>query len=139
MVKRTLTDTPETLHLRKTIHLSSETENRSIVQIKPEFVKKSDNDNQILIPIKLSSDMVKDIQNTLISNKNKSLGDKKHIVNSQNVSSVNFIRQNSGESETNTFFKTRKISKIDDSVHEPIKKFKKNETWDFLSNKLLPI
>lgn len=128
VVKRNFADSSETIHLRKTIRLSSDSENRSLVQIKPEFVKKGDNESQILIPLKFSSELlVKDIQNTLINNKNKTYGDKKHSVNNQNVSSVNCIRQNATESETNSFLKTRKINKLDDAVNDSCKKFKRNE------------
>ncbi|KAG7299477.1 hypothetical protein JYU34_016438 [Plutella xylostella] len=127
LVKRTFNDSSETIHLRKTIRLSSDSENRSVVQIKPEFVKKSDNEAQIMRPIKCSSDLVKDIQNSLMGTKNKTYGDKKYGVNNQNVSSVNFIRQSASESETNSFLKTKKINKIDDPGNETCKKFKRNE------------
>lgn len=127
VVKRNYADSSDTIHLRKAIRLSSD-ENRSI-QIKPEFIKKSDNENQILIPIKLhTSDLVKDIQNTLIVNKNnKTLGDKKHGVHNQNVSNLNCIRQNIGESDGHSFLKTRRVNKLDDVMNETSKKFKKNE------------
>lgn len=127
--KRNIADSTDTIHLRKTIRLASD-ENRSMLQIKPEFIKKGDNENQILIPIKLhASDLVKDIQNSLIVNKNnKTFGDKKHGgVHNQNVSSVNCIRQNAGESDSNSFLKTRRINKLDDAVSESSKKFKRNE------------
>lgn len=126
--KRNIVDSTDTIHLRKTIRLSSD-ENRSMLQIKPEFIKKGDNENQILIPIKLhTSDLVKDIQNSLIVNKNsKTFGDKKHGVHNQNVSSVNCIRQNVSESDSNSFLKTRRINKLEDVVSESSKKFKRNE------------
>lgn len=129
LVKRNFADSSDTIHLRKTIRLSSDAENRSMVQIKQEFIKKGDNENQILIPIKLhtSSDLVKDIQNTLIVNKNKTMSDKKHGVHNQNVSSLNCIRQNVTESDSNSFLKTRRINKLDDVMNESSKKFKRNE------------
>lgn len=132
VVKRNFADSSETIHLRKTIRLSSDAENRSMLQIKQEFIKKGDNENQILIPIKLHpGDLVKDIQNTLIGNKNKTLGDKKHGVHNQNVSSVNCIRQSAGESDSNSFLKTRRVNKLEDVVNES-KKFKRNECWNYL-------
>lgn len=121
VVKRSYADSSDTIHLhRKTIRLSSDAENR--------YIKKGDNENQILIPIKLtSSDLVKDIQNTLIVNKNnKTFGDKKHGVHNQNVTNLNCIRQNMGESDS-SFMKSRKVSKLDDVINETGKKFKKNE------------
>lgn len=129
VVKRNYADSSDTIHLRKTIRLSSDAENRSMVQIKQEFIKKGDSENQILIPIKLhTSDLVKDIQNTLIVNKNnKTLGDKKHGVHNQNVSNMNCIRQNIGESDSNSFLKSRRVNKLDDVMNETSKKFKKNE------------
>ncbi|XP_026729265.1 uncharacterized protein LOC113494928 isoform X2 [Trichoplusia ni] len=129
VVKRNYADSSDTIHLRKTIRLSSDAENRSMVQIKQEFIKKGDSENQILIPIKLhTSDLVKDIQNTLIVNKNnKTLGDKKHGVHNQNVSNINCIRQNIGESDSNSFLKSRRVNKLDDVMNETSKKFKKNE------------
>ena len=132
VVKRNYADSSDTIHLRKTIRLSSDAENRSMVQLKQEFIKKGDSENQILIPIKLhthTSDLVKDIQNTLIVNKNnKSLGDKKHGVHNQNVSNVNCIRQNIGESDSHhSFLKSRRVNKLDDVMNETSKKFKKNE------------
>lgn len=119
-VKRNFSDSSEII--RKTIRLSSDGENRSVMQI-----KKGDND-QILIPINLhTSEFVKDIQNSLIANKNnKSVGEKKHGVHNQSVSSVNCIRQNISDSESNTFLKGRRI-KLDDVVTESSKKFKRNE------------
>lgn len=129
VVKRNYADSSDTIHLRKTIRLSSDAENRSMVQIKQEFIKKGDSENQILIPIKLhTSDLVKDIQNTLIVNKNnKTLGDKKHGVHNQNVSNINCIRQNIGESDGHhSFLKSRRVNKLDDA-NETCKKFKKNE------------
>lgn len=130
VVKRSFGDTSDTIHLRKAIRLSSDSENRSMLQIKPEFIKKGgDHENQILIPIKLhtASDFVKDIQNTLLVNKNKTLGDKKQGVHNQNVSGVNCVRQSMSESDSNSFLKTRKISKLEDVVNESSKKFKRNE------------
>ncbi|CAB3221398.1 unnamed protein product [Arctia plantaginis] len=121
VVKRSYADSSDTIHLhRKTIRLSSDAENR--------YIKKGDNENQILIPIKLtSSDLVKDIQNTLIVNKNnKTLGDKKHGVHNQNVTNLNCIRQNMGESDS-SFMKSRRVNKLDDVINETSKKFKKNE------------
>lgn len=97
--------------------------------VKQEFIKKGDSENQILIPIKLhtSSDLVKDIQNSLIVNKsNKTLGDKKHSVHNQNVSSINCIRQNVSESDGSSFLKSRRVNKIDD-ITESSKKFKRSE------------
>lgn len=129
VVKRNYADSSDTIHLRKTIRLSSDAENRSMVQIKQEFIKKGDSENQILIPIKLhTSDLVKDIQNTLIVNKNnKTLGDKKHSVHNQNVSNLNCIRQSIGESDSHSFLKSRRVNKLDDVMNETSKKFKKNE------------
>lgn len=129
VVKRSFGDSSDTIHLRKAVRLSTDLENRSMLQIKPEFIKKGENENQILIPIKLhtTSELVKDIQNTLIVNKNKTLGDKKHGVHNQNVSGVNCVRQSMGESDSNSFLKTRKISKLEDVVNESSKKFKRNE------------
>ncbi|XP_047986051.1 LOW QUALITY PROTEIN: uncharacterized protein LOC125226181 [Leguminivora glycinivorella] len=124
LLKPNFSDATDTL-LRKTIRIASDAENR--LQLKPGFIKKGDNENQILIPIKLhsSSELVKDIQNTLLGNKNnKSMGDKKHGVNNQNVSSVHF-RQTVSESDGNSFLKTRRVNKLDD-VNES-KKFKRNE------------
>lgn len=129
VVKRNYADSSDTIHLhRKTIRLSSDAENRSMVQIKQEFIKKGDSENQILIPIKLhTSDLVKDIQNTLIVNKNnKNLGDKKHGVHNQNVTSINCIRQSMGESDS-SFLKSRRVNKLDDVMNDSSKKFKKNE------------
>lgn len=129
LVKRNFADSSDTIHLRKTIRLSSDAENRSMVQIKQEFIKKGDNENQILIPIKFAqtSDLVKDIQNTLIVNKNnKTVNDKKHGVHNQNVSSLNCIRQNVSDGDSNSFLKARRI-KLDDVMNESSKKFKKNE------------
>lgn len=127
LVKRNFNDTQETIHLRKAIRLSSDSENRS-VQIKSQFIKKGDNENQILIPIKFQAgELVKDIQNTIIVNKNnKIIGDKKQGVQNQSVSSVNCTRQNASDSDSNPFLKTRRI-KIDDGVIESSKKFKRNE------------
>ncbi|XP_063379205.1 uncharacterized protein LOC134666031 isoform X1 [Cydia fagiglandana] len=125
LLKPNFSDAADAL-LRKTIRISGDAENR--LQLKPGFIKKGDNENQILIPIKLhsSSELVKDIQNTLLVNKNnKSMGDKKHGVNNQNVSSVHF-RQTVSESDGNSFLKTRRINKLDD-VNESSKKFKRNE------------
>ncbi|CAG5040142.1 unnamed protein product [Parnassius apollo] len=128
LVKRNFSDSSDTIHLRKTIRLSSDSENRSVVSIKQEFIKKVENENQILIPIKLhTSDLVKDIQNTLIVNKSKTMSDKKHGVHNQNVSSVNCIRQNVSESDSNSFLKARRINKLEDVVNESNKKFKRNE------------
>lgn len=125
ILKQNFTDSTDAL-LRKTIRISSEAENR--LQIKPGFIKKGDNENQILIPIKLhtSSELVKDIQNsfTLGNKNNKTLGDKKHV-NNQTVSSVH-SRQTVSESETNSFLKSRRINKLDDVVTDS-KKFKRNE------------
>lgn len=100
-----------------------------MVQIKQEFIKKGDNENQILIPIKLhTSELVKDIQNTLIVNKNnKTLSDKKHGVHNQNVTSLNCIRQNVSESDSSSFLKSRRVNKLDDVMNESNKKFKRNE------------
>lgn len=129
VVKRSFGDTSDTIHLRKAVRLSTDSENRSMLQIKPEFIKKGgEHENQILIPIKLhtTSDFVKDIQNTLIVNKNKTLGDKNKGVHNQNVSGVNCVRQSMGDSDSNTFLKTRKINKLED-VNESSKKFKRNE------------
>lgn len=128
LVKRNFVDTSDTIHVRKTIRLSSDNENRSVMQIKPEFVKKSDNENQILIPIKFhTSDLVKDIQNTLIVNKSKNFSDKKYGVHNQNVSSVNCVRQNVSESDGNSFIKMRRLNKLEDVVTESNKKFKRSE------------
>lgn len=128
LVKRNFVDTSDTIHVRKTIRLSSDNENRSVMQIKPEFVKKSDNENQILIPIKFhTSDLVKDIQNTLIVNKSKNFSDKKYGVHNQNVSSVNCVRQNVSESDGNSFIKMRRLNKVEDVVTESNKKFKRSE------------
>nr|XP_032510951.1 uncharacterized protein LOC116765553 isoform X5 [Danaus plexippus plexippus] len=111
--------------LRKTIRLSNDSENRSVVQIKQEYGKKGDNENQIVIPIKLhSSDLV---QNSLIVNKGKNFSDKKHGVNNQTVSSVNCVRQNVSESDSNSFLKGRRINKLEDVVNDSNKKFKRNE------------
>lgn len=128
LVKRNFADSSDTIHLRKTIRLSSDSENRSVVAIKQEFIKKGENENEIYIPIKLQgSDLVKDIQNTYIVNKSKTLSDKKYGVHNQNVPSVNCIRQNSSDSDGNTFLKARRINKIEDVVNESNKKFKRNE------------
>ncbi|XP_063820895.1 uncharacterized protein LOC135071072 isoform X2 [Ostrinia nubilalis] len=129
LVKRNFADSSDTIHLRKTIRLSSDAENRSMVQIKPEFIKKGDNENQILIPIKFpTSELVKDIQNTLIVNKhNKTLSDKKHGVHNQNVTSLNCIRQTVSESDSSSFLKSRRVNKLDDVMNESNKKFKRNE------------
>lgn len=131
VVKRNYADNTETIHLRKTIRLSSDVvENRSMLQIKQELFKKGDSENQILIPIKLhTSDIVKDIQNTLIVNKNnKTMVDKKHSLHNQNSSNINScMRQSVGESDTSSFLKGRRTTKIDDVVNESNKKFKRNE------------
>lgn len=98
------------------------------MQINKEFIKKGDNDSQILIPIKLQSgDFVKDIQNTLIVNKSKTLSDKKHGVHNQNVSSVNCIRQSISDSDSISFLKGRRLTKHEDVGTETNKKFKRNE------------
>lgn len=122
-------DNTETLHLRKTIRLSSDVENRSMQQIKQELFKKSDSENQILIPLKVhTSDIVKDIQDSLIVNKNsKTMGDKKHSLQSQNTSNLNCIRQSVGESDSSSSLKGRRVTKLDDVVNESSKKFKRNE------------
>lgn len=130
LVKRNFADSTDTLHLRKTIRLSGDNENRSVMQIKQDFLKKADNENQLLIPIKLhTSELVKDIQNTLIVNKNnKTLSDnKKHGVNNQSVASLNYIRQNVSESDSSSFLKSRRVTKLDDVMNETNKKFKRNE------------
>lgn len=130
LVKRNFADSTDTIHLRKTIRLSSDAENRSVVQIKQELIKKGDNENQLSIPIKLhTSELVKDIQNTLIVNKNnKTLGDnKKHGVHNQSVTSLNCIRQNVSESDSSSFLKSRRVNKLDDVMNETSKKFKRNE------------
>ncbi|RVE49476.1 hypothetical protein evm_005907 [Chilo suppressalis] len=130
LVKRNFADSTDTIHLRKTIRLSSDAEHRSMVQIKQEFLKKGDNENQILIPIKLhTSDLVKDIQNTLIVNKNnKTIGDKKHGVHNQNITGLNCNRQNVSESDSNSFLKSRRVNKLEDVMNESNnKKFKRNE------------
>ncbi|VVC99429.1 unnamed protein product [Leptidea sinapis] len=124
LVKRNIADSSETIHLRKTIRLTSDLENRSVMQIKQEFIKKGDNENQILIPIKVhSSDL---IHNNILVNKSKALSDKKHGVYNHSVSSVNCVRQNVSDSDT-SFLKTRRINKLDDIVTEGSKKFKKND------------
>lgn len=127
VVKRNFSDSPETFHLRKAIRLSSDAENRSMIHVKPEFIKKNDNDNQILIKLH-PSELVKDIQNTLIVNK-KNLSDKKHGVNNQNSSNINCFRQNVSESDgnSNSFLKTRRVNKLDDVMNDSSKKFKRNE------------
>lgn len=124
VVKRNFTDSPDSIQVhRKTVRLSSDAENRAIKQ---DFIKKGDSDNQILIPIKITSDF-KDIQNTLIVNKNnKTQGDKKHGVHNQNVTNINCIRQSMGESDS-SFLKSRRVNKLDDVMNETSKKFKKNE------------
>ncbi|KAI5633786.1 sentrin-specific protease 7 [Phthorimaea operculella] len=129
VVKRNFPESSETIHVRKTIRLSNDAENRSMLQIKQEFIKKGDNENQILIPIKLhTSDLVKDIQNTLIVNKNnKTLGDKKQGVHNQNVSSVNCVRQTVSEGDGSSFLKARRVNKLEDVVTDSSKKFKRNE------------
>ncbi|CAK1553593.1 unnamed protein product [Leptosia nina] len=124
LVKRNFADSTETIHLRKTIRLSSDSENRSVMQIKQDFIKKGDNENQLIIPIKLhpSNDI-----NALIVNKSKTIGDKKHSVHNQNVSNMNCVRQSVSDSD-NSFLKTRRINnKLEDIMTETIKKFKKNE------------
>lgn len=129
VVKRNA-DNTETIHLRKTIRLSSDVgESRSMLQIKQDLFKKSDSENQILIPIKMhTSELVKDIQNSLIINKNnKLMGDKKHSLHNQNTSNLNSsIRQSIGESDSSSFLKGRRVTKLDD-VNESSKKFKRNE------------
>lgn len=131
-MKRNFSDTSEsTIHVRKTIRLSSDTENRSMVQIKQEFIKKGDSENQILIPIKLhTSEFVKDIHNTLLVNKsNKTMGDKKYGVHNQNVTNLNCVRQsvNESDSNSNSFLKSRRSNKLEDVINESSKKFKRNE------------
>lgn len=131
-MKRNFSDTSEsTIHVRKTIRLSSDTENRSMVQIKQEFIKKGDSENQILIPIKLhTSEFVKDIHNTLLVNKsNKTMGDKKYGVHNQNVTNLNCVRQsvNESDSNSNSFLKSRRGNKLEDVINESSKKFKRNE------------
>ncbi|XP_014363724.2 uncharacterized protein LOC106715044 isoform X1 [Papilio machaon] len=122
VVKRNFTDASDTIHLRKTIRLSSDTENKTMVPI-----KKNDTENKIFIPLKLhTSDVVKDFQNTLLVTKNKTLGDKKYGVHNQNVSNVNCIRQNPSDSDGSMFLKARRINKLED-VNESSKKFKRNE------------
>lgn len=119
LVKRNFVDTSDTIHVRKRmIRLTSDSENRSVMQIKP----KGDN----LIPIKVHTDLVKDIHNTYIVNKSKTLSDKKYGVHNQNVSSVNCVRQNVSESDSNSFIKMKRINKLEDAVTEN-KKLKKNE------------
>ncbi|KAL4706533.1 hypothetical protein ACJJTC_015731 [Scirpophaga incertulas] len=126
LVKRNFSDT-DGIQIRKTIRLSSDAENRSIMQIKQEFLKKGDNESQILIPIKLhTSDLVKDIQSTLLVNKNHKIIDKKHGLH-QGVTTLNCIRQSVGESDSNSFLKSRRLNRLDDSVSETNKKFKRNE------------
>ncbi|KOB73014.1 Sentrin/sumo-specific protease senp7 [Operophtera brumata] len=128
VVKRNYADNTETIHLRKTIRLSSDVESRSMLQIKQELFKKGDSENQILIPIKLhTSDIVKDIQNTLIVNKNnKTMVDKKHSLHNQNSSNIN--RQSVGDSDTSSFLKGRRVTKLEDVVNETSnKKIKRNE------------
>ncbi|KAJ2946995.1 hypothetical protein O0L34_g16339 [Tuta absoluta] len=129
VVKRNFPESSETIHVRKTIRLSNDAENRSMLQLKSEFIKKGDNENQILIPIKLhTSDLVKDIQNTLIVNKNnKTLGDKKQGVHNQNVSSLNCVRQTVSEGDGSSFLKARRVNKLEDVVTDSSKKFKRNE------------
>uniref|UniRef100_S4PY82 Sentrin/sumo-specific protease senp7 n=5 Tax=Pararge aegeria TaxID=116150 RepID=S4PY82_9NEOP len=124
LVKRNFVDSADTIHLRKSIRVSSDNENRSLVQIKPEMIKNSE--NQIIYKLH-PSDLVKDIQNTLIVNKSKTLSDKKYGVHNQNVSSVNCVRQNVSENDSNSFLKGRRINKLEDVVTESNKKFKRNE------------
>lgn len=130
VVKRNA-DNTETIHLRKTIRLSGDVgESRSMLQIKQELFKKSDSENQILIPLKMhTSDLVKDIQNSLIVNKNnKTIGDRKHSLHNQNSSNLNSgIRQSVGESDNSAFLKGRRVTKLDDVLNESSKKFKRNE------------
>lgn len=103
----------ESIQIRKAIRLA-ESENRSLVQI-----KKTDNDDQIVIPLKFHTELVKDLQNTLIANK-RNISDKRNSVNNQTANCV--VRA----SECDTpYFKSRKISKIDDSVES--KKMKKSD------------
>lgn len=123
LVKRNFVDTSDTIHVRKRmIRLTSDSENRSVMQIKP----KGDNDH-ILIPIKVhTTDVVKDSYNTFIVNKSKTLSDKKYGVHNQNVSSVNCVQQSVSESDGNTIIKMKRINKLEDAVTEN-KKLKKNE------------
>lgn len=124
-MKRNVVDASDTIHVRKSIRISSDSENRSVVQIKPEIVKNSE--NQIIYKLH-TSDLVKDIQNTLIVNKSKTLSDKKYGMHNQNVSSVNCVRQNVSENDTNSFLKGRRINKLEDVVTDSSnKKFKRNE------------
>lgn len=132
LVKRNFTENPsDTIHLRKTVRLSNDGENRSMVQINQEIIKKGDSENQVLVPIKLhSTSDIKDIHNTLIVNKNsKSMSDKKNNVhNQQSVSSMNCIRQTVvSESDGISFLKSRRVNKLDDVVNDACKKFKRNE------------
>lgn len=130
VVKRNFPDnSSDTIHLRKTIRLSSDGENRSMVQLKQEFIKKGDSENQILIPIKLhTTSDIKDFQNTLLVNKNsKTIGDKKNSVHNQSVSNLNCIRQAVGESDSISFLKSRRVNKLEDVVNDSSKKFKRNE------------
>lgn len=124
-MKRNVVDASDTIHVRKSIRISSDSENRSVVQIKPEIVKNSE--NQIIYKLH-TSDLVKDIQNTLIVNKSKTLSDKKYGMHNQNVSSVNCVRQNVSENDSNSFLKGRRINKLEDVVTDSSnKKFKRNE------------
>lgn len=120
VVKRSFTDASDTIHLRKTIRLSSDTENKAIFPIK------NDNENKIYIPLKLQTSDVKDFQNKLLVTKNKTIGDKKYGVHNQNVSSLNCVRQNSSDNDGNMLLKTRRINKLED-INESSKKFKRNE------------
>lgn len=124
-MKRNVVDASDTIHVRKSIRISSDSENRSVVQIKPEIVKNSE--NQIIYKLH-TSNLVKDIQNTLIVNKSKTLSDKKYGMHNQNVSSVNCVRQNVSENDSNSFLKGRRINKLEDVVTDSSnKKFKRNE------------